>query len=358
VRGPATVLLAWDETLEALSLSTGTPKTTSKLLATGFLQIAGNQVSDCVEIVSSDLVKAAITLKYRVSFEGEPGHEAWFQVDNYVKLLCDHARSLLKAAARQQPIRVLRTRIEELVRDTLLGKKGDGPRAGLKFTENGMQVTDVDVLDLEVTDAAVAEMLDQAQLLAIKSAITVAEKESALGDRQRVEEIQRKLLMAEHETKRLQADLEAEREARVHALEEQRLGQRALLLQQKREAELKDVESEGAIKGLKLVARNREVDAEILERDRRQQLDVAFLREQVEAAVKQSQAFSPELIAAVTRLGDAQLLSALSANFGELAAVEGKGLLETAKKFLDFVPQTSLPMLKRAQMAEREGDAE
>jgi hypothetical protein len=107
-----------------------------------------------------------------------------------------------------------------------------------------------------------------------------------------------------------------------------------------------------------LEARNREVDAELVERGRRQQLDVAFLREQVEAAVKQAGAFSPELIAAVTRLGDAQLLSALSANFGELAAVEGKGLLETARKFLDFVPQTSLPMLKRSTIAEREGDAE
>ena len=67
---------------------------------------------------------------------------------------------------------------------------------------------------------------------------------------------------------------------------------------------------------------------------------------------------TPELIAAVTRLGDAQLLSSLSANFGELAAVEGRGLLETARKFLDFVPQTSLPMLKPTKLAEREGDAE
>jgi hypothetical protein len=228
----------------------------------------------------------------------------------------------------------------------------------MAFEENGMRVTDVDVLDLMVTDEAVATMLDHAQLLAIKSAITVAEKESALGDKQRVEEITRQLIAAEHETKNLQTALDAEREAKLHSLEEQRLGQRALLLQQKREAELRDAADDAAIKLARLEARNREVEAELIERSRRQQLDIAYMREQVEAAVKQAGAFSPELIAAVTRLGDAQLLTALSANFGELAAVEGKGLLETAKKFLDFVPHTSLPMLKRQQLAEREGDAE
>jgi hypothetical protein len=62
--------------------------------------------------------------------------------------------------------------------------------------------------------------------------------------------------------------------------------------------------------------------------------------------VEQAQAYSPQLVLALNRLGDEQLLSALAQNFGELAAVEGRGLLETAKKFLDFAPATLLPMLK------------
>ena len=41
-----------------------------------------------------------------------------------------------------------------------------------------------------------------------------------------------------------------------------------------------------------------------------------------------------------------------------LAAVEGRGLLETARKFLDFMPQTAVPTLRAAKPAAREGDAE
>ncbi len=356
VRGPATVLLEWDETLEALALSTGTPKSTAKTLRTAFLKIAGNQVSDLVEVTSSDLVKASVSVKYRVSFEGDDAR--WFAVDNYVKLLCDHASSLIKAVARGTPIRRLRAELAGVVRDTVLGKKADGPRPGLAFAENGMRVTDVEVLELDVIDDAVNDLLDEAQLAAIKSAVDVAEKEAALADRRRIGEIERQLLRAEHETRTLKAELDAEREERAALLEEQRLAARALLAQHKREADLKDAELDGQVRTKMLEVRALESAADVDERTRKQALDLALLREQVEAAVRQASAFSPELIAAVTRLGDAQLLSSLSANFGELAAVEGRGLLETARKFLDFVPQTSLPMLKPTKLAGREGDAE
>ena len=179
-----------------------------------------------------------------------------------------------------------------------------------------------------------------------------------MADRRRIEDIERELARAEHETKTLRVELDAEREARAAALEEQRLLRRSRLLQRKREAELKDAEQEALVKLKKLEVKAKEIDADLLERERRQLIDVALMREQVESAARQGAAFSPELIAAVTRLGDAQLLSALSKNFGELAAVEGRGLLETARKFLDFVPSTSLPMLKVQKRAEREGDAE
>ena len=66
----------------------------------------------------------------------------------------------------------------------------------------------------------------------------------------------------------------------------------------------------------------------------------------MDAAVRASQAFSPQLVSAVNRLGDQALLERMAENFGELAAVEGRGLLETARRYLDFVPQTLMPVLQ------------
>ena len=75
-------------------------------------------------------------------------------------------------------------------------------------------------------------------------------------------------------------------------------------------------------------------------------LQQATLQAQVDAAVRASQAFSPQLVSAVNRLGDQALLERMAENFGELAAVEGRGLLETARRYLDFVPQTLMPVLQ------------
>ncbi len=80
-----------------------------------------------------------------------------------------------------------------------------------------------------------------------------------------------------------------------------------------------------------------------------QKLELEQLSARVEAAALHAQAVSPRLVQALERLGDEQLLCALSENFADMAAVEGRGLLETARKFLDFVPAGVLPVLKSGE---------
>src|SRR5690606_711539 len=107
VQGPSSVLLSYDETLEALELSSGTPKSSERRVRTAFLKLAGNKVSDRVRVVTSDLVAVSVGVRYRVSFEGNDASR-WFSVDDYVQLLCDHASSLVQARARKLSIRELR----------------------------------------------------------------------------------------------------------------------------------------------------------------------------------------------------------------------------------------------------------
>ncbi|MDP2343838.1 MAG: hypothetical protein Q8O67_22960 [Deltaproteobacteria bacterium] len=368
VRGPQTALLAWDETLEALNMSTGTPKTTNRLLSTVFLKTAGNQVSDIVEVVSSDLVRANVRLAYRVSFEttsavpaagGENDDaERWFRVDNYVKLLCDHAGSMLKGAARKTPIRILKQSGADLVRDAILGAKTATGRVGLVFADNGMRVTDVEVLDITVADADVGALLVEAQVAAVKSTIEVAEKESSLADQKRIEDIDRQLRQEQHQTLLLARALELEVEEKGQLLERTRAEHRALLLELKGKTDLAGADTDTMLREKRLAIKGKEAVADLTERSQRQDLDVALLTAQTSARVAQAQAFSPELTASLLRLGDAQLLSSLAENFGELAAVEGKGLLETARKFLDFVPQASMPVLRTAAAVVKREDAE
>ena len=286
VQGPQTVMLAYDETLEALTLSTGTPKTSSRLLPTVFLRVAGNQVSDRVQVTSSDLVQARVHLTYRVSFGGDPNQ--WFVVDNYVKLLVEHAASILKAAARKIPIRQLRTAIAEIARDAVLGTKSADGRKGLAFADNAMQVFDVEVHNLEVEDDGVRALLDDAQRSAVSSAVEVAKRESELGDRQRIEDIARTILISEQQTKLLQHRLAVEIEEMTQGSERRRLEHRAQLLIEKQKAELAQATSEVELRAVRLTARERESVADLVELERRQGLETTFLVAQTDARLRRA----------------------------------------------------------------------
>jgi major vault protein len=348
VEGPINgVLMEYDETVEALHLSTGKPKTTDKMIATAFLKTRNNYVSDIIGVISRDLIMAQIQVKYLVDFVGDDKGK-WFAVDNYVKLLCDHARSKIKAVARKTPISEFQKNVAEIIRDTILGvKPADGARTGLVFDENSMVVRDVDVLHFEITQKEVKDLMFSSQIGVVRDNIVLAQKEAELANQQRLEEISRALERERHQTEELKRQLRLESESGEHNFQTSMLKFEDTIREQRDLADAASIEHELAMQERRRVAKVRDHELEMKRKSDQQELNIAYLKEKVEGAVKQANAFSPHIVEAVKRLGDAQLLSSLAENFGELAAIEGKGLLAVANKFLDFKHTGAMiPMLK------------
>jgi major vault protein len=351
VEGPINgVLLEYDETVEALHLSSGKPKSTDKIVTTAFLKTKNNYVSDIVGVISSDLIMAQVRVKYLVDFVGEE-KDKWFAVDNYVKLLCDHARSKIKAVARKTPIRQFQQNVAEIIRDTILGGKpaDGGDRVGLKFGENNIVVRDVDVLHFEITQKEVKGLMFDSQISVVQNNILLAQKEADLENQRRLEEISRQLEEERHKTAELKRTLRLADEAGEHEYRKSLLDFEDALRQQREVGVLAALQHETQAQETKRIMKEKDHDLEVKRKADMQALNVAYLKEKVDGAVKQAEAFSPHIVEAVKRLGDAQLLSALAENFGELAAIEGKGLLATANKFLDFRHTGAMiPMLKES----------
>lgn len=179
VVGPATLLLEYDETLEVQELSTGKPKTTDQLIRTAYLRVNHNLVSDIARVETKDMVTVGVKVSYRVNFEGE--NEKWFAVENYVKFLCDHVRSLLKAAVKKIMVKELIDNSASIVRDTILGLHVEAtPRTGRAFIENGMRVYDVEVLGLEILDKAIAGIIENEQRNAVQQSLKLSAKQGQL----------------------------------------------------------------------------------------------------------------------------------------------------------------------------------
>ena len=192
VCGPQTILLDYDQTFEELQMSTGKPKTTDNLIKTVFLRHENNKVSDLVDVETKDFVNCRIKVSYCVDFLKEH-MDKWFNVENYVKYMCDRIRSEMKRVAKQYNIEEFYQNYSEIMRaiaidsgcetDSECGKKGRF------FSENGMLVHDCEVLSISV-DKEIEKMLTmhQQEMIAQSLKLSDAEKRVAVAEKLAVAE--------------------------------------------------------------------------------------------------------------------------------------------------------------------------
>lgn len=330
VVGPATILLEYDEELAAFELSTGKPKTTDRLMHDVYLRVDHNTISDEVLVTTEDLVGVKIKLGYRVNFLR--GHEdKWFAVENYVKYLCDHMRSRLKAESKKQGITAIMKDSTIFVRDTVLGLKKEGARRSYLFEENGMEVYDVEVLDVAIADGDIANRLRQAQNTAVQTAITLTADEQNLIAKRRKYEIQKELDDLEHEAALRTQDRARELDTAKSATELARQDASFLIRTKALEAEREDQEHHDAI------------STSELNRDKARgnyQLEVSA--KETDMFKERMEALTPNVVAAVTIMSDNKMMTDLSKAIAPLAMNEQTGLGQTLERVFQGTPVASL----------------
>ena len=178
VRGPQTILLDYDQTLEVLQMSTGKPKTTDHMIKTVYLRHENNKVSDIINIETKDFVQAEVKVSYCVDFDPEY-MDKWFAVENYVKYMCDRERALIKRAAKNYTIEEFYQNYSDIVRNIAIDESDSKSHAGRFFPENGMFVHDCEVLSIHVENE-IAEMLEEHQHEMVRKALKVADAERRL----------------------------------------------------------------------------------------------------------------------------------------------------------------------------------
>ncbi len=212
VQGPSVQLLAYDEKLGFMELSTGKPKSTDRLYKTSYLKVQNNQVSDVVPFESSDHVRGNIKISLRVNFESETDESRlqWFEVDNYVKFLTDHVRSILAGMAKKMTVAHIKGDYINLVRNAILGERSETGRKGLFFEANGMRVVEVEVLELALSDARIAKLLDETQHKVVESDILVEQTTRDVAVTKRLQQLEQEKQRALSETDDLKRQLEVQ----------------------------------------------------------------------------------------------------------------------------------------------------
>jgi major vault protein len=319
IRGPSAMLLEYDETLEKLSLSTGRPKNDVKILETSYLHIQNNKVSDLVRATTSDLVDVEVELSYRVNFE-DGKEDSWFNVQNYTKLLTEHLRSIIRNAIKKYGIEAFYANSIDLIRDTILGKSEKGVREGRSFSENGMQVYDVEVLNVRIDDKTIEQILIQNQHKTVQDTITLMQTRKRLELTKETQNVERQIIEEKSLTDLKTLELQAQ------------------ILQKKSERDAVETTAKAEIQttldkiDAAEQARKKSADDRRLERTQKESEILTLAHEKTMAAI------TPDLVAAINNLGDKQLATALVENLpksvGDSGAIFGIGALSNVIKMV------------------------
>ena len=340
VRGPQTILLDYDQTLEELQLSTGKPKTTDRLEKTVFLHYENNKVSDYINVETKDFVQAVVKVSYCVNFD--PAYiDNWFSIDNYIKYLCDRERSLIKREAKKYTIEEFYQNYSEIVRNVAIDApkttkkdKDNGDRhEGRFFRENGMYVKDCEVLSIDV-ETDIAEILEQHQREMVVKGLELSDAEArvrvaeALFEAEKKENelastklINKMNLQGEEARRKLdiQSEVNRKQEAEKLAAKQAEKDMQVLI---------------DAIHEADLTRKQKDADMRLVQAQNELSIQQAKQKSYADTVAKIMNSISPDLVAALTSQSNAQVMETVANAVGPYAIANGESIADTANKLL------------------------
>lgn len=335
VIGPKTRLLDYDETLEAVSLSTGCPKNTDYLDTTAYLRIENNKISDEITAQTKDYVDVRFKVSYCVNFL-EEYKDKWFNVENYVKYMTDRMRSLLKREIKKHDIQDFYSNSTDIIRNIVLNKSGNKDKNtinGRLFKENGMLVHDVEVLRIDM-NRDISNLFDEHQLDMIEKALELNDAENKIKLIEALTEADKK--NAEMANAKALYKLELQ-----HTFEKEKFEKEQMLAEQERAAKKAKADAElelqtvlNNINEAKLARDKAENDAKVALQKELEAIEEAKQKAYAETVKEIMESISPDLVAAISTKANAELLTEATKNMSAFSIANGESISETVDRLL------------------------
>ena len=328
VVGPASRILDYDETLETIKLSTGTPKTLSNTVDTVYLRLENNKITDSFIVQTKDFVNVRISLNSLVSFL--PEHkDKWFSIENYVHYFCLRVKNLVKTEVKKYTIEEFYGNSTEILQKTLLGEN----KTGTLFEENGMFVKDVEIASIEV-EKHIADMLDKNQKEIISRSLELSDAKRVMEIKTELAKYEREQIELNHNNKVYEFNLEKERQLKELALEEKIKEEKRIQKEAELEAQKSSQAILDAIHLAKLERDKKEDDVKIETEKKLAEIEKARQEAYANTIKEIMSSISPDLIAALESNANADMLNAVSTAMSPIAIANGESIAETTNKLL------------------------
>jgi hypothetical protein len=386
--GYATYFLEWNETLCVMKLSAsrgGEAKSYKNAIRVCYLWMQGNRIND-VLTDGRTREDCQFEVQYTLSVDFDPDHkDSWFNVDDYVFLVCEEVRSRLRGGLLATSINDLSTNYVEIIRDIILGAKPVEPtkdsgndllivgskiaphRPGIQFPRFGATLVDININGFQILDPRLQDQLRRLQMSGIEESVKTRQAQTALEGQQRRSEIEREQAILQRDSTKFSQTIELETTTSIEdtkrkKLEEEKQTKLAEVASQKESAlaeldssretsEIADGISAARKKAQATIAT---IDAQVAElhkssallglmvTDKQKEIDridaVDRMKAQAEAAATINESILPTISAHLEAIKDSIVGEKLVTAFGSVAHFRGMDVVELASQALSSLP--------------------
>ena len=327
VLGPTTRLLDYDETLESIMMPDG---------PSAYLRVDNNKITSNISAQTKDFVDVGMKVSYCVNFIPEL-KDKWFYIEEYTRYLNDRMTSIIKREVKNYTIQEFYATSTDIIRNVVL----DDEEGGHTFTENGMRITDVEMLAVSV-ERSVAEMLEEHQTEMIQKTLELADADAKM-----------KVITALAENDRKEAELKSandlyKAELRQKAAEDE-IKKQSELTEMRRAADAAVVQAKADLQTVldeidkAELARKKASDEQEAERQAHLAEIEKTRQEAYAATVKEMMSsISPDLVAALTSKANADILTAGMEHMAPYALAEHEEISTTVDRLLRGTPLEGL----------------
>lgn len=253
--GPKEVILQPDEVLTVNSLSGGKPKRANAIKSL-HMMLGPDFTSDIIEVETSDHARLKIKLSYNWHFEVDKNDpksaEKLFSIKDFIGDMCTIMAARIRSTVAGVNFENFHKSFAKLIRTTIFGLDEKG-KVNQKFVieKNGLNITNVDIQQVQPVDIKTQKSLDETVSLAIEITTKSQEEEArrssertkqeAEGELERLnityqsraEESRKKLLELEADSIEIKNSGKANAEAKALAEVKKNIIKRQILLNQK-----------------------------------------------------------------------------------------------------------------------------
>eukprot|EP00794_Sanderia_malayensis_P005339 gene5339-6009_t len=178
--GPDLAVLGPHENFNVLSLSAGKPKRNNALRSLAVL-LGPDFITDIIEVETLDHARLRIQYAVNNKFEYTKGdlesEKKIFAVPDYIGFVCNSNASRIRGRVARTPFDEFHRYSARIVKESIFGLDEDGTlRSVLKFPENDMIITNIDIQSIEPVDRQMRDSLLKSVQLAIEISTNSVER--------------------------------------------------------------------------------------------------------------------------------------------------------------------------------------